>query len=236
MGTYNLFPGLKQILEDKRIRRFGVPEAEFQNYLRAEQFVIDMRGYTNEDWTAASETYNDLRELNLDKPPCDQYVLHILVAPEGRSEAVWSQFWRAKERVYPMYQKQESLDEQLRRMRDPEIKKEITEYLALGHERFIVMLATRGVDKHKYEVPRSRKLLSDLGKAHKKGTGGYTIIRTPIDTHNESGETDSTKRPHFRRGHIRKYAPEDKTRWVWVQSCFVNGEPEVQRKAYLVAA
>ena len=44
MSTYNLYPGLKQLLEDKRTSRFGVPPEEYNNYLNAEQFVVDCRG------------------------------------------------------------------------------------------------------------------------------------------------------------------------------------------------
>jgi hypothetical protein len=96
---------------------------------------------------------------------------------------------------------------------------------------FLVMLATRGIVKERHEIKKSQQLTDN--KPHKKGSGGYTIIRTP-EAHEIEGGTHASPRPHFRRGHIRKLDPEDKTRWIWVSSCFVNGEPEVARKSYLV--
>lgn len=235
MSAYNLFPGLKQILEDKRIRRFGVPEAEYQNYLRAEQFVIDMRGYTEEEWKDVVLTYEDLKSLNLNAPPYESFVLHVVAPNQNMDERIFSVFSAREDAFFIIYESENSLRAHKKAIHDEKnYKQEVEDYLQLVMSRLIVLLATRGVDKSAHKMPSSRFMTAENG-THKKGVGGYTIIGRPHAVTSPDGDPCRRIRAHFRRGHIRKYAPEDKTRWVYVQSCFVNGEPEVQRKAYLVA-
>jgi hypothetical protein len=235
MSAYNLYPGLKQILEDKRILGVSVCDAEKSNFLRAEQFVLDVRPVTIEEYGDISKTFKDLRELSLDKGPYDRYVLHhISQADLSKDVMVISYYIDETKELIECSILSDSMEKfnHLKNLQNQEIS------FAFSRSILITMLATRGVIKERREMPKSREGIDS--KPHKKGTGAYTILRAPRanehDNDNESVLTGSKKRPHFRRGHIRKFHPDDKTRWVWVSPCFINAEPEIQRKAYLVAS
>ena len=238
MSTYNLYPGLKRILEDKRIKSFGVPEEHHKDYLSAEQFFLDTRGLDREEIDDIHATYGDLALLNLNLLPVNNLVLHVLYEAVAGPNILTMFSPRANEGVIA---NEKSLcyllcenSEEMKALED--IFKEDS-----NHERFarhcfeqlIVMLATKGAIKEKHEIRKSQKGLE--ANPHKKGSGGYTIVRPPRAYELSDNLTGRTVRPHFRRGHIRKLHPEDKTKWIWVSSCFIHGEPEVQRTAYLVA-
>ena len=243
-STYQLFPGLKQILEDKRIRRFGVPEFDYQNYLMAEQFVVDMRPMSEyETRKQISETYDALAEMSLDCPPCENFLIHTIEEDSLGKTAIVSYYFTINDlngkskltgnirNIVLLFESEQSLS--FAHSKTQEIKNVLTERSHWAMIQLIVMLATTGTIKEKHD-PKPSHLLSG-GKPHKKGSGGYTIIRSPEAHELAGGGSGRTVRPHFRRGHIRKLDPLDKTRWVWVSPCFIHGEPEVQRKAYLVA-
>lgn len=232
MNANNLIPGLKQVLEDKRIRRFGVPEAERENYLRGESFVVDC-GLTDDEVDDVKETYKDLHELGLAASPCPYFVLHMVSRAEfwakGKGPDILHSMYVCGENIYHLAES----ESEWRYLNNRLIKN--NNFFISNIQNLIVLLATRGIEKNRKAPPTNRMMTAE-NKAHKKGCGGYTIIRRPITiATSPEGDAAFTKRPHFRRGHIRKYHPDDKTRWTWVSPCFINGEPEIQRKAYLVA-
>ena len=244
--TYNLCPGLKQVLEDKRLRRFGVPKNEYANYLMAEQFVVDCRDLSDEELDDIHATYDDLAEMGLTLPPYPNIVFHVIwrFKRDGHPD---------KDNIISLYQTHNmktGAQEEIRSFAlsgEPFLNSEgnadesedgfeidqAGHWLEDSRIKLLVMLATKNIIKDKHEVKHSQKAIS--GFPHKKGSGGYTIIRTP-ETHEIEGGASTGKhtRPHFRRGHIRRLDPNDKMRWIMVSPCFVNGEPEVARKAYLV--
>ena len=238
-STYQLFPGLKQILEDKRIRKFGLPKDEYNNYLMAEQFVVDMRPISEyETRKQMLETYDDLNELSLGSPPFDNFIIHTI--EEDKSGKIV---------IISYYFSKGNLDGDMRNIillfesdfayqsayqRHEELKDVLSERSRWAMVFLVVMLSTTGIIKNRIECKKSQ-MPSNNGWPHKKGSGGYTIIRAPEAHELTGGHSGAIVRPHFRRGHIRKLHPEDKARWVWVRPCFIHGEPEVQRKAYLVA-
>lgn len=236
--AYNLFPGLKQILDDKRIRRFGVPKEEYQNYLMAEQFVVDLRGCDDKSIKEMENSFLDFREYGLTLPPCQRFVLHSIVPSyDKKSSCIASYFcyFNGDEGTFdPIFENEKyyvNFKQQL--LSHPSLSRYLGEACGIAYEYLIVMLSTLGVIKERHEIKKSQ--LPANNKPHKKGSGGYTIIRPP-EAHEIKGGSHASPRPHFRRGHIRKLHPEDKTRWIFVSPCFVNGEPEVVRKSYLVAA
>lgn len=235
--TYNLYPELKRICEDKRIRCLGVWDEDYQDYLRSESFALDMRGYTKKEWSDVKATYLDLELLKINNPPCEKMILHAIVKDENGVQRIISFFLLGSNKFDQIFENKELFDEHTdRRENEKGYDSRFLNYAAITYERFIVLLATRGIEKHHTPLSsRKRSLLR--GEIHKKGTGGYTIIQRPgISTDGQGNVPPLYKvRPHFRRGHIRKFHSEDKTKWVWVSPCFINGEPEVQRKAYLVA-
>ena len=244
-NTYQLFPGLKQILEDKRIRRFGVPDEEYQNYLMAEQFVVDMRNITPEEKEDALETLRDMNDFGLYKGPCEKYILHFihkvrLVGTLKEMDKIISiyivQAVNMKEfQYYTIHDSySEYLNMQIMCENNDEAESSISVASSWANAMLILMLATRNIIKEKHENKKSQQPVN--GKPHKKGSGGYTLLRPPEAHEIKDGTgTHASPRPHFRRGHIRKLHQEDKTQWIFVSPCFVNGEPEVARKAYLVA-
>jgi hypothetical protein len=243
MGTYNLFPGLKHILEDKRIRRFGVPDEEYKKYLMAEQFVIDIRKFQHENPDYNQElfaTIEDMRYFSIAKAPFDNFIIHAIskTEPAGGDSVVLTFYYKVDEEdqakgtftQWPCFPSKQGLSYFLGNDDFIEQAKQISEY---SYAALIVSLATKGAIKDRHECKRSQRAIN--GKPHKKGSAGYTIIRPPEPHELEGCIPDgSTKRPHFRRGHIRKLDPENRLKWIWVSPCFIHGEPEVQRKAYLV--
>jgi hypothetical protein len=247
MSTYNLFPGLKQILEDKRILRYGVPDAEYQNYLKAEQFVVDMRNMTEPELDDIEKTFNDLSAMGLSSPPYDNFVIHTINQYQGKYYDVVRDYTGSDIQILTFYVYRGCLlndqrnilalfpSEENYRTALAVHEKLKAFYSMKSHEslaKLIVMLATRNIVKERKEPKASQAPVN--GKPHKKGSGGYTLLRPP-EAH-EVGDgtgTHASPRPHFRRGHIRKLHPEEKARWIFVAPCFVNGEPEVMRKAYL---
>lgn len=253
---YNLCPVLKQILEDKRIRRFGVPRDEYDEYLNAEQFVVDCRNYSIKEIEDIFTTYSDLKEMGLEEMPCTPIVIHSLHDPDDRdilsSENLLfvppkneikgiASFYMSEKHGRYSYNLSESIeqDREISRVLSNKGSLECTSlayHARLAEVILIVMLATRNVVKEHKECRTSQRA-DNTGKPHKKGSGGYTLVRTPEA--NETGSNDiyrthGSPRPHFRRGHIRKIHPEDKTSWVFVSPCFVNGQPDDPRKAYLI--
>lgn len=205
-----------------------------KDYLCAESFVIDIRPYGDKEWQDMQATMADLKLLALDKAPCEKLVLHAIVRDEEDVERVVSYF------VYEgaMYDKLFENPNFSSRWHkkydtDPMFKDRVEGFAYICYAILLVLLATRSIQKERREVPY-RRLITNATKPHKKGTGGYTIVRAPTHKENGGAETGEHKRPHFRRGHIRKLHPTDKTNWIWVSPCFINGEPEVQRKAYLI--
>lgn len=253
--TYQLFQGLKQILDDKRIRRFGVPDGLYNQYLLANQFVVDERALKTEELLDVLETFNHLDEYGLAKEPFDYFIIHAIRTLKNVKETIAvkenpeiakeldgkqiidSTFWfREDGHLYfiilsETYEMQERMKEFRNNPKYHEEAENDRAYNIGIMRKLIVFLATKGVIKDIHECKKSQQLVN--GKPHKKGSGGYTIIRPP-EPHELAGGAHASPRPHFRRGHIRKIDPDDKTRWVFVQPCFVNGEPEISRKAYLV--
>lgn len=242
--TYQLFPGLKQILEDKRIRHFGVPKEDYDDYLKAEQFVVDLRDFGKKDAKELDLTYDALSEMGLDKLPYEKIVVHALarISNEHGQDidfGISSYYFFGKrdasnnELAYYLFEDPYLLAISVERFnKDTNYQAACRNYVRTVKRSIVVMLATRNIVKERKESKSSQASIN--GKPHKKGSGGYTLLRPP-EAH-EVGDgtgTHASPRPHFRRGHIRKLHPEDKTRWVFVAPCFVNGEPAVQRKAYL---
>lgn len=229
---------MKHILNDKRILRFGVSGNDYQDYLMAEQFVIDVRGYNQQEHTDIKATFDDLQELKLAKLPYSKIVLHVII-PIKTGDEVFSFFIHQSDEkmlrfIFLSDNEIMSLDK--RKALNNPVEKEkhgvqINNFVA----KLIVFLATRNIIKKHHDVKKSQRSMND--KSHKRGSGGYTIIRRP-EAHeiSEGDGTGNKKRPHFRRGHIRRLHPEDKTKWIWVSPCFINVEPEVQRIAYLTQA
>jgi hypothetical protein len=230
------FPGLKQIIDDKRIKRYGVWDEDYQDYLKAESFVIDMREYTEEEFEDIHKTYVDLETLNLHKGPCEKYVLHAIVKDVGGVERIVSYFFLRENEFDVLFDNDREEKEHSNVFDKNEKYKENTVgYATLVRNRFIVLLATNFIEKNRYEASKNR-IIENEEKAHKKGSGACTIIQIPGISSGGGGNVPPmfTMRPHFRRGHIRKFHPEDRTRWVWVSPCFIHAEPEIRRKAYLV--
>jgi hypothetical protein len=243
--SYNLYPGLKKILEDKRLCRFGVPANEYEEFLKAEQFVVDLRGFSEEEKNQVIDTYNDLVEMGLDKLPYEKCVIHSLRrilhndgVPIDKPYDLVQSYYFFKEGVggvcalFP--DQQELLDTLHNCKTEPRFIKEIQSLIVITKMNLVVSLATRNIIKERHEP---RKPINRLtGLAHKRGSGGYTLIRPPESHEIEGGHSGIKVRPHFRRGHIRKLDPDDRARWIWVSPCFINGEPEIARKAYLVTS
>ena len=217
------------------------------DYLLAEQFVLDLRNITSDDAFELDKTYDDLEAMGLAKLPYDKVVVHTLSKTENKkdpklegnySEAILSWFLypdpddENKARSNCLFSSKEQLINTLKEFNDDEsFRTNTRNYLRTVKRSLITMLATKNAIKERHDAKQSQQAVD--GKPHKKGSGGYTIIRPP-ESHEVEGGTHGSPRPHLRRGHIRKLHPEDKTRWVWVSPCFVNGEPEVARKAYLL--
>lgn len=246
MKTYNLFPELRRILEDKRIKKYGVEDHQYEDYLMAEQFALDLRNLSDDDIVALESTYADLEELNLDKLPYEKIVIHVLSEASdpdilgSKKEIIISYFFQEEKNKLADYSIIFDSEETMRRTveiykkHDP-AKKKLGGIFRTVKLSLIVMLATRNAIKEYHEARKPPNRLT--GKSHKRGSGGYTIIRCPEYNEIEGGEGSGTKkRPHLRRGHIRKLHPTEKTKWIWVAPCFVNGEPEVRRTSYLVDA
>lgn len=238
--SYALFPGLKQILEDKRIKRFGVPKELMQQYLSAEQFVIDVRTsipnsifFSEKDTRAIADTAQELFDIGLYKTPLDIFVVHEITENHAKEQFILSFLFvgNGKDDSYESYFLSET-QKGIELMQGKEAKEEFIREGMWGLQALIVLLNTTGTIKEKRETKKSREPIK--GRAHKKGSGGYTIIRPPEAHELEGCQTGNKVRPHFRRGHIRKLDPENKTKWIWVSPCFIHGEPETARKAYLV--
>ena len=243
--TYHIPPTLKRILEDKRVRGYGIPTELYQIYLSCEQFVINASDYTLDDHKNIVKTFNDMKELELHFPPYNDFVLHIIAPYVVIGRTIVSIFYHGTHAQntqstpinFFLLSESEKEVETLHLMLEKEVfSKELNSIAGVFLTKFVVTLATRNIVKEHHECKKSQQ--PHKGRPHKKGSSGYTILCAP-EAH-EVG--DGTKiggwhpRPHFRRGHIRKLHPEDKTRWVWVSPCFVNGEPETARKSYLVAS
>ena len=226
-STYNLYPGLKQILEDKRIKRFGVPGEEYNNYLLAEQFVLDVRFETDEEIIGRNYTYNDLKELGLENPPYNNLIIHTL----GNKGALTFYYYNGTFCAC-VENKEQAIKLNQNILFDGETKKNFNLLAAVNLQDLVVMLATKNSIKQKHEPRLSQKPIN--GKPHKKGSGAYTLIRRPYEYELTGETTGLKKRAHFRRGHIRKLHPTDKLKWVWVSPCFVNGETSIARTSYLV--
>lgn len=251
--VYSLYPGLKRILEDKRIKNLGIPEELSERFLMAEQFVIDCRNLTLEDLKNMKETYDDLTEMGLNGMPYNDVIIHNISEFKGQTY-VFSIFSSDKkthlmledwkdldlfEKILEsgsgsFYEHEEKPSKQWAdEMEREDIETALRSWAPCSELQLVVMLATKNAVKDRHLVKKSQQPIN--GKPHKKGSGGYTIIRSP-EPHEVGDKILSgwTVRPHFRRGHIRRLHPEDKTRWVFVSPCFVNGDPEISRKAYLV--
>lgn len=240
MKTYALFPGLKKVLEDKRIRHWGISGAKdlYQDYLMAEQFVLDMRNMSADDNLSVIETYKDLQEIKLDKLPYENIVVHAFESfgkdmnwiDIPKYDGIVTVFYH-KNKVFMLFEDPKALIQAVElTTSDPEAKKEFDGIVKLIKIKLIVMLATKNIIKEYHEARKNPYRLT--GEPHKRGSGGYTIIRPP-EAYEIEGGTHASPRPHLRRGHIRKLHPEDKTQWIWVSPCFVNGAPTEQRISYL---
>lgn len=240
--SISLPSGLQQILADKRVRRFGVPDNEYEHYLRAETFVIDWRKI---DFSEVLETYKSLQEMNLDKPPYERFVLHVItkfrydanenLIPEYDGIVSFYRFVDIKPRWAWLCEYKETLLQRIEIVKhDPGAQKSFDEIASSARCALYVALITKNIIKERHAARKAQQPIN--GNPHKKGSGGYTIIRPP-EAHEIDGYKSTGKpvRPHFRRGHIRKLDQSDASKWIWVSPCFVNGEPEIQRKAYLVA-
>lgn len=233
--TYANFPQLKRILSDKRIRRFGVAAERHNDYLMCEQFVIDLRDFTAEDIKEMDKTFLEMKEFGLASPPYDCFVIHAICKLPTWEHATIQSMFCFKQNGRLVFdalfdnEREKSLFDQY--CTDPEDKYNAQVAAGLFYEKLLVMLATRGAIRERHEVRRSQTSVG--GKPHKRGSGGYTIIRPP-EAHEIAGGTHASPRPHLRRGHIRRYDPIDKTKWVWIEPCFVNGEQPERRQAYLV--
>lgn len=224
--------GFKNTLEDKRILRFGVPDCLYKDYLLAEQFVVDIDFFRDDKMIGEiSATYDDLVELGLDKPPFEKYVVHAVSDGLVISSFVDRPIQISEERngIYPLYEEQhyEKIKNGINDERD-QLYKDCAILASVG---LVVFLATNNVNKERHIIKTSQD--SKNGIPHKKGSGGYTILSAPVRGDGSGCHAGTTVRPHFRRGHIRRLNPLDKSRWVWVSPCFIHGEPETQRVAYI---
>lgn len=224
---------IKEILRDKRIRRFGVHEHEYQNYLNAEQFVLDMRDFTNDDDKELCETFIAMRDFGIYKPPYDRFVIHALCRANGVDLLSSAFFMVNNEGVFfnELFETEEAYSAFLFEcQKDSRFTSAVRHHCGILHDKLIVMLNTRNIVKERHEPPKAQRM---KGKsASKRGSGGYTVIRPPRADEMPGYDTGThaSPRPHLRRGHVRHLQNGGKT---WVQPCFVNGEPEERRIAYL---
>lgn len=233
--TYAVFPQLKSILADKRRRCFGVESSRYTDYLLCEQFVIDLSDIGPDDIEEMDKTFLEMKEFGLAVPPYDSFVIHaICKLPTWEHARIESMFCFKQngglvfDALFDSEREKALFD---RYCTDPEDKYNAQVAAGLFYEKLLVMLATRGAIRERHEVRRAQR--SVKGKPHKRGSGGYTIIRPP-EAHEIAGGNHASPRPHLRRGHIRRYDPIDKTKWVWIEPCFVNGAQPERRQAYLV--
>lgn len=232
---------LKEILADKRIRGWGVPEDEWQNYLMAETFVIDFRNVSLEE---TIQTYNGLVDMGLNNPPYERFVLHVIatftkdeddntVAPH---DGIIS-FYRFTIDNVPKWgwicDDEEKLRDRMKKCNEiKDVKNHFTNICNTAKMVLYVMLATRNVVKEYHNPPKAQR--GNTSAARKRGSGGYTIVRPPRADEMPNyvaGGVHASPRPHLRRGHVRHFEDGSTT---WVSPCFVNGEPIEARKAYIV--
>lgn len=232
MSSYNIYPELKRIIEDKRIKGRRLSKELYNDYLNAEQFILDCRSLTDQEINDMSATMKDLAFLGLDKPPCINYVLHSIVQINNNPKiiSVYIHNGEYKYLIAELYEAELLMDQFIKY--GDNVSKIANTTGVLADMQLIVMLATKGCIKEYHECKKSQCTIN--GKPHKKGSGGYTIIRPPEANEISMNHLGYSIRPHFRRGHIRRLDPLDKTKWIWVSPCFIHGETKTNRKAYLV--
>ena len=227
---------LKEILADKRIRRFGVPDSEYQNYLNAEQFVLDMRGFTNKDGIELAETYIAMRDFGIVNPPFDRFVVHAICDVPPHDCVISSAYFSCKEDcVYfdELFEGKTQYESFILECSSSKLfTKSCRNHGGILYNKLIVMLSTRNAVKEHYNPPKAQR--GNTSAARKRGSGGYTIVRPPRADEMPNyvaGGSHASPRPHLRRGHVRHFEDGSTT---WVSPCFVNGEPIEARKAYIV--
>lgn len=224
----NSLPTKKEILS-------YLPELK-DKYDRIQHFVLNMDDitYTREDIQA---TFTDMEEMGLVRLPYEEIILHVFM--NGHNASVYYRETGDKEFSARVLIDTNILLEGVSPEVRVSLEGQFNEYSSkMAHVLFgllVVMMATKGVEKS--PIGGSKGLKLGVGSA-KYGKCSYTYIHPAATIRGNQGDGGS-KRPHLRRGHIRRqkygrnYSMEKK---IWIEPVLVNGEtgePE-KREAYII--
>lgn len=229
-----------QCVKDKAWVAERCIEPELRNrFMKAETFVIDASSYVcDEKANDILATYKDMEELGINKPPYNDLIVYLVVDNKDNPGIFFRGIFLMVNPKWPdIAENEKALDFVLLAPHETEerYKELLLDEQECRNEAdtaitvLIVLLATRG-------IITERKTSHTITSRTKSGTGGITYLSAPQYISDSNGHSGISCRPHLRRGHIRRQhygIGNTLEKKIWVEPCFVNGEPEQAREAYV---